>query len=100
MVQSMEASAAQHVLIPYRVYVIVWAALVALTTLTVAAHYADLGHVAILTAILIATVKVSLVMLYFMHLRFARPVLIAMIFFVLANYAVFVGLTFTDYLAR
>lgn len=96
----MEASSAQHDLIPYRVYILVWAALVVLTSITVGAHYADLGHVAILTAILIATVKVSLVMLYFMHLRFARPVLIAMVLFVLANYAVFVALTFTDYFAR
>lgn len=96
----MEASPPQHALIPYRVYVIVWASLVLLTTITVGAHYADLGHVAILTAIVIATVKVSLVMLYFMHLRFASPVLIAMVLFVLGNYAVFVALTFTDYLAR
>ena len=96
----MEASPQQHALIPYRVYVIVWAALVLLTTITVGAHYTELGHVAILTAIVIATVKVSLVMLYFMHLRFAPPVLIAMVFFVLGNYAVFVALTFTDYLAR
>ena len=79
----MEASPQQHALIPYRVYVIVWASLVLLTAVTVGAHYTELGHVAILTAIVIATVKVSLVMLYFMHLRFAPPVLIAMVLFVL-----------------
>ena len=96
----MDSTHQEPALIPYRVYVLVWAALVVLTGLTVSAHYADMGHVAILTAILIATLKVTLVMLYFMHLRFASPVLIAMVLFVLLNYAIFLSLTFTDYIAR
>ena len=96
----MDSTHEEHALIPYHVYVLVWATLVVLTGLTVGAHYADMGHVAILTAIMIATVKVTLVMLYFMHLRFASPTLIAMVIFVLAIYAVFLSLTFTDYFAR
>lgn len=96
----MNSTHSEHALIPFRVYFLVWIALVTLTGLTVGAHFADMGHVAILTAIIIATLKVTLVMLYFMHLRFASPVLIAMVVFVLLNYAIFVSLTFTDYIAR
>jgi cytochrome c oxidase subunit 4 len=86
--------------VPYRVYVIVWLALVVLTGVTVGAYYADMGHVAILTAIIIASVKVTLVLLYFMHLRYAHPLLLGMVLFVLFNYVVFLSLTFTDYIAR
>ncbi len=96
----MEASRDEHVLVPYRVYAIVWAVLVLLTGLTVGAHFAEMGHVAILTAILIATLKVTLVMLYFMHLRSEQPVIVAMVVFVLCTYGVFLALTFTDYIAR
>ena len=89
-----------HALVPYRLYVIVWAVLIMLTGLTVSAYFADLGHVSVLTALLIASLKATLVMLYFMHLRYAHPLLIAMVMFVLFNYVVFLSLTFTDYLAR
>ena len=90
----------EHALVPYHVYVLVWAVLVLLTGLTVGAYLADMGHVAILTAIIIATVKVALVMLYFMHLRYANPIMIGMVLFVLLNYMLFLSLTFVDYFAR
>ncbi len=89
----------EHV-VPYGVYVKVWAALIALTGLTVAVSYADMAGVPILTAILIAAVKVSLVMLYFMHLRYERPLYFYMILVVLVTYLVFLALTFSDYAYR
>lgn len=87
-------------LVPIRVYFIVWAVLLFLTGVTVAAHYADLAHVAFLTAVLIASVKVSLVILYFMHVRFENPIVIVMILAVIGTYAIFVMLTFSDYSFR
>ncbi len=87
-------------LISYRVYVFVWLALVILTGITVGASYTHLGHVAIFTALLIATVKGTLLLLYFMHIRFEKPIYLVMILAVLATYGIFVGLTFTDYIYR
>ncbi len=89
-----------HHIVPYKVYVYIWAALVILTGITVGASYANLSHVAILTAILIATVKGSLVLMYFMHIRFERPIFTVMILATLITYGIFVGLTFTDYFYR
>jgi cytochrome c oxidase subunit 4 len=89
-----------HHIVPYKVYVYVWAALVILTGITVGASYANLAHVAILTAILIATVKGSLVLMYFMHIRFERPIFLVMILATLITYGIFIGLTFTDYFYR
>jgi cytochrome c oxidase subunit 4 len=89
----------QHV-VPYRLYVGVWAALLILTALTVAVSLVDMKHVTVLAAMLIATCKGTLVLLYFMHVRFERPLYIIMIVVALGTYAVFIGLTFTDYAYR
>ena len=52
-----------------RKYVVVFVALLALTVVTVAVSYLDLGKTgALVAALIIATVKGSLVACYFMHL--------------------------------
>jgi cytochrome c oxidase subunit 4 len=86
-----------HQIVPYRVYFIVWLGLLALTVVTVGVSYVDMRNVAILTAVLIASVKCTLVLLYFMHLRFSKLLYTAMILAVLGTYAIFIGLTFADY---
>lgn len=57
----------------YGVYVAVWASLIVLTGATVLASYVDLGVVNIVVALFIASVKASLVALYFMHLKHESP---------------------------
>jgi cytochrome c oxidase subunit 4 len=89
----------QHA-VPCPVYFNVWIGLLILTGLTVGASYIDFGHVGLLTAILIATVKGSLVLLYFMHIRFERPLFVGLILAVLVTYGIFIGLTFSDYWYR
>ncbi len=54
---------------PTPFYVGIFVALVVLTVLTVAVSYFDFGEANILIAILIATMKASLVATFFMHLR-------------------------------
>jgi len=51
------------------IYVVVWGGLIVLTGLTVAVSYVNLGVMNVVVALLIASVKASLVALYFMHLR-------------------------------
>ena len=69
-----------------RGYLIVGATLLIGTILTVLASYLDLGHHwNIILALVIATVKASLVVLFFMHLISERQ----MIYIVLAFTAVF-----------
>jgi cytochrome c oxidase subunit 4 len=80
--------------------VYVWLALVVLTGITVGVQYADLAHMAIFTAILIAVVKSTLVLMYFMHIRFEKPIFLIMILATLMTYAIFVALTFADYYYR
>lgn len=83
---SPHAEVGHHV--PLRVLVFTLAALLFLTFVTVAATWVNFGPTANLwIALIIATVKATLVALYFMHLRYDKPfvavVLIGALFFVL-----------------
>jgi cytochrome c oxidase subunit IV len=69
-----------------RIYIMVFAALLVLTMVTVAVSYLHLEvHEAITVAVLIATIKASLVALFFMHLISERQV----IFLILALTGIF-----------
>ena len=52
-----------------RIYFVVFGALLALTAVTVLASYVDMGLMNVVVALLIASVKASLVALFFMHLK-------------------------------
>lgn len=93
----MPAEEHQHHLVPYSVYATVWAGLLVLTAVTVGVSYIDMKHVTVLTAMLIATGKSMLVLLYFMNIRFEKRLYVFMILAALSMYAVFIGLTFADY---
>lgn len=53
----------------YGIYVLVWLALMALTSITVAVAGINFGALTIATALVIASVKTYLVLTIFMHLR-------------------------------
>jgi cytochrome c oxidase subunit 4 len=92
---------AQHV-VPAKVYAAILAALLVFTAITVAAARIDFGSpvVNVVVALGIATFKGSLVALYFMHLRYDKP-LNAIIFVAgLAILAVFLMACFGDTAAR
>jgi cytochrome c oxidase subunit IV len=62
-----------HVM-PVRLLIGVWGALMVLTIITVAVTSVDLGsQMNLVIAMAIATVKAGLVVTYFMHLRWDRP---------------------------
>ena len=96
----MESHNAEAHLVPYRVFVFVWLGLVGLTCITVGVHYTDLAHMAIITALIIAVVKTTLVVMYFMHIRYDQPVFTVMLLAAIATYATFIILTFADYSFR
>lgn len=77
-------------------YVAVFMALIALTILTVGQSYVDLGRLNLIVVILIATTKASLVVSFFMHLRYDNKfnalMFISSIFFI----AVFFAYTMND----
>ena len=67
---SHDAAAVHAHISPMWQLVLIFAALLALTVLTVSVTRFDLGNLNIMVALLIAAVKGMLVVLYFMHLRY------------------------------
>jgi cytochrome c oxidase subunit 4 len=77
-------------------YMGIFLALIALTVLTVGQSYVDLGRLNLIVVILIATTKASLVVSFFMHLRydnkFNAMIFLSCIFFI----GVFFAYTMND----
>ena len=83
-----------------RVYVAVFLALLVLTAATIAAAYMDLGPLNLPVALAIASVKGTLVVLYFMHVRWnTRLIGLALALAVAWLFTLIAG-TFGDYLSR
>jgi len=82
--------------VPLRLLWTVLAALLALTVLTVAVTKVDLGKLNLVIAMVIAAVKGSLVLLYFMHLRWDRPFNAVVFVSSLAFVALFIILALLD----
>jgi cytochrome c oxidase subunit 4 len=84
-----------------RTYILVWAALLVLTAATVLAAALELGRFSVYAVLSIAAVKSTLVVLFFMHLREEQRLIFKpLIPIALATLAIFIGLTFTDIVAR
>jgi cytochrome c oxidase subunit 4 len=83
-----------------RTYYLIFGALLVLLVLTVAVAYLDLGGWGIALALLIATVKALLVILYFMHVRYSNPLTWLFVASGFAWLVILIGLTFSDYLSR
>jgi cytochrome c oxidase subunit IV len=84
-----------------KTYFAVWIALLAGTALTVIAAQFDLGPFNAAVALTIATIKATLVALFFMHIkgsseRLTKLVVISALFFLL----ILLGLSMSDYATR
>lgn len=87
-------------IVGYGTYIIIWLALIAFTALTVTVSGIHFGEITLSLALLIAVIKSSLVLNYFMHIKYDDIV-----------YKVFIGVgiftllsallgTFADYIFR
>jgi cytochrome c oxidase subunit 4 len=84
-----------------RTYIFVWIALLVFTALTVLAASLNFGGVAIIVCLGIAAAKSTLVLLYFMHLRYEKQLLLRLLIpIVLITLAIFIGLTYSDVITR
>ena len=83
-----------------RHYAIVWAVLVMLTGLTVGVSFLDMKKFVVFTAVAIATAKASLVLLYFMHVRYESRAIKYFVVVALGALAIFLALMFSDIVYR
>ena len=85
---------------PVRMYYGIFGALMVLTVVTVAVAFVNLGSLNFPVAIGIAVTKATLVILFFMHVKYSSrltKLIVGMAFFFLF---IMFGLTLTDYLSR
>ena len=92
----MEHKYEDHPLIGYGTYIMVWLALLILTGLTVTVAGLNLKNFAIVAAIFIAGYKSTLVLNYFMHLKYESALFKNMVYITIFTLVVIIGLTFTD----
>lgn len=84
----------------YKSQILVLLSLIAFTVLTVAITSIQLGPYNTAAAMIIASIKAAIVLLYFMHLKFDEKIYRFMFTLVIAIYAVVIVITFFDYLYR
>lgn len=90
----------EHEPVSYGTYILTWFTLVVLTAVTVTAAGMNFGKISVLVALLIATIKASVVLMIFMHLKYETRLFKTMVWIVLITLAIFIGMTFTDTLFR
>jgi cytochrome c oxidase subunit 4 len=90
----------KHHIVPYRTYIFILIGLLTLTAISVAVTQIDLGTLTVMVALTLAAVKSTLVLIYFMHLKFEEriyAIMVAGVFLLL--FIVFI-ITFLDYFFR
>ena len=90
---------AEHI-VPVRIYLIIFVTLLVLTGVTTAVAYVNLGPLNVVVMLLIAFFKASLVILYFMHVRFTSRLTQVAAVSGFAWLAILIGLTLSDVLTR
>ena len=90
---------AEHI-VPVRIYLLIFATLVVLTGVTTAVAFVDLGVMNVVVMLLIAFAKATLVVLYFMHVRFTSRLTQLAAASGFAWLAILIGLTLSDVLTR
>lgn len=74
--------------------------LLILTTLSILAIKIHVGAFTVALALLLASVKVTIVLTYFMHLKFENAILKIMVGGVFLLFAIVIAITFIDYYFR
>jgi cytochrome c oxidase subunit 4 len=89
----------EHI-VPPRIYIMVGSALLVLTGLTVFASYLEMGVFNPIVALLIAVIKATIVVLFFMHVKYSSKLTKLTVAAGLFTFMALVGMTLSDYFSR
>ena len=90
----------EHI-VPVRVYLVIFLSLMAGTALTIWAGLQDFpGQLNVIIALTIAVIKATLVVLYFMHVRYSSRLIWVIFASALFWMGILFALTFSDYWTR
>jgi cytochrome c oxidase subunit 4 len=91
----MEEKQERHI-VRARTFVLVWIALILLTAATIKAAQMRMGEWSMLANLLIASTKASLVLWFFMHLKYEKKMFKMLFLVPIATITIIIGLTFFD----
>ena len=94
------SEAPTHHVTPPRVYIVIFSALMVMTAITVGVAFLNLGILNTPIALAIAGMKATVVILYFMHVRYSTRLTWVVVVGSFLWLGVLFVLTFTDYLTR
>ncbi len=86
--------------VPRKLYLAIFAALLVLTYVTVQVAMLDFGRLSIVVALTVAVVKATLVLLYFMHIRYSDKLNWVFLGAGVLWLSIMLAFTFGDYLSR
>ncbi|MBN2322008.1 MAG: cytochrome C oxidase subunit IV family protein [Acidobacteria bacterium] len=82
--------------IPYRTYIVVWLVLLALTAILVLASELFHEALAVWAMLVLTPIKAGLVFFFFMHLKYEKTTLKALVFMTLGLLVMVIALFFLD----
>jgi cytochrome c oxidase subunit 4 len=91
---------AEHHIVSPRVYVVVFLILLVFTGLTVGASYVEMGVFNPIAAIGIACIKMVLVILFFMHVKYTTKLTMLTVASGFFMFGVLISMTLADYISR
>ena len=86
--------------VSYKTYAFILVILLTLTGLTIAVTHINLNTFSVLTALFLASLKSTIVLIYFMHIKFDSPFIKGMVLAIFVLIAVVMLITFLDYFYR
>src|ERR1700677_3944114 len=90
----------EHHVTPPGVYVIIFVTLLVFTAVTVGASYIEMGIFNPIVALAIGVVKATLVVLFFMGVKYSTKLTKLTVFAGLFTFLVLIGMTLADYISR
>jgi len=89
-----------HVIVPVRHYYLIFLTLMVCTAITVAVAFVDLGPLNAVVAMTIAVLKATLVVLFFMHVKYSTRLTWAVVIGSVFWLGILIVMTAGDYLTR
>lgn len=83
-------------IVSYKIFTVVWITLLILTAITVWVSRIDLGYLNVVAALVVASTKAFIVIMFFMHLKYENRLFKTVVFLTFLILAIFIGFTFFD----
>ncbi len=100
MTDHQETEESQHHITPPIVYVVIFATLLLFTALTVGASYIEMGLLNPIVALAIGVIKATLVVLFFMGVKYSTKLTKLTVGAGLFTFLALVSMTLADYISR